>query len=102
MVENLAQHSQLAKEAANETGSKYIDLNRASTDYVNAIGNTNGDKYNLASGDRTHLNPAGEKVFGRMVADLLIRARPDFESFINPNKAMSDKIWSGQFATGSE
>ncbi|KAI9155622.1 O-methyltransferase family 3 [Paramyrothecium foliicola] len=102
VVENLAEHSQLAKEAASETGSKFLELNRASTDYINAIGSANADKYNYASGDRTHLNPGGEKVFGRLVADLLIKARPDVASFINPNKAISDKIAAGQYASGSE
>jgi lysophospholipase L1-like esterase len=102
VVENLSQHAQLAREAANETGTKFLDLNVASTKYINAIGGANADKYNLASGDRTHLNVGGEKVFGRMVADLLIKARPDVEQFITPNKAISDKIAAGQYASGSE
>jgi hypothetical protein len=56
---------------------RYIDLNRASTDYVNAIGQTGADTYNWGENgttgkDRTHLNPWGEVVFARIVSDLLV------------------------------
>lgn len=102
VIENLAEHSQLAKEAANATGTKYLDLNRASTNYINSIGSENADKYNWGPGDRTHLDSGGEKVFGRMVADLLIGAYPDVEGFINPDKAISDKIAAGEYASGSD
>ncbi|KAI9170738.1 LOW QUALITY PROTEIN: Histidine--tRNA ligase [Paramyrothecium foliicola] len=95
VVENLANERQLTIEAANEVGAKYLDLNRASTDYVNAIGEQSWN-YNLEPDDRTHLNDAGRKVFGRMVADLMIKARPDLERYIKPNKALSDKIWAGE------
>lgn len=102
VVENLAEHSAAAITAANNVGIQHLELNRASTDYINAIGQTNADYYNWEAGDRTHLNPAGERVFGRMVADLLVRERPDLETYLVQNQAMSDKIWSGEFATGDE
>lgn len=102
MVENLADHSAAAITAAKNVGIKYIQLNRASTDYINAVGQANADYYNLASGDRTHLNPAGEKVFGRLVADLLVKARSDLKPYLKQNQALSNKIAAGQFATGNE
>lgn len=102
MVENLAEHSAAAIAAAEALGIKSLPLNAASTAYVNAIGSSNADSYNWASGDRTHLNVAGENVFGRMVADLLVAARPDVESFLVQNQALSDKIAAGEFATGDE
>lgn len=102
MVENLAEHSAAAIAAAQSLGIQYLDLNRASTNYVNAIGKTNADYYNLAAGDRTHLNVAGEKVFARQVADLLVEKRSDVKSFLKQNTVMTNKIKAGQFATGDE
>jgi hypothetical protein len=102
VVENLAEHSAAAIAAADNLCIQHLDLNRASTDYVNAIGQANADYYNLAAGDRTHLNEAGEKVFGRIVADLLVQARPDVETYLAQNQALSDKIAAGEFATGDE
>lgn len=71
IVENLANEAAAALAVANEKGALSIDLNRASTDYLNAIGSADAWTYNLASNDRTHLNAAGEVVFGNMVAWLL-------------------------------
>jgi lysophospholipase L1-like esterase len=82
-------------------GARYLDLNRASTDYVNAIGEQSWN-YNLEPSDKTHLNPIGQTIFGRMVADLLIRERPDLQKYIKQNKALSDKIWAGEYASGNE
>lgn len=101
VVENLAEQRTLTIEAADEVGAQYLDLNRASTDYVNAIGEQSWN-YNWGPTDRTHLNPAGTVVFGRMLADLLIQKRPDLEKYIQPNKVLSDKIWAGEYATGDE
>ncbi|KAE8375700.1 SGNH hydrolase-type esterase domain-containing protein [Aspergillus bertholletiae] len=88
--------------AAQAVGIKYLDLNLASTNYVNAIGEENAIKYNLASNDRTHLNTAGEIVFGRMTLDLLLEARKDLRQYFTSNKALSQKIARGEYATGDE
>lgn len=71
MIENLAEHSAAALEVAATEHAASIDLNRKSTDYVNAIGQANADLYNLAtavgaSKDRTHLNEEGSVLFGTM------------------------------------
>lgn len=102
MVQNLEEHRQLAIAAAEDTGVQYLDLNEASTNYVNAIGSDNAGYYDYASGDKTHLNPAGEKVFGRMVVDLLEDAREDLVVYFQEKGALSEKIWAGEFATGDE
>ncbi|KAL6857785.1 hypothetical protein ACO1O0_005228 [Amphichorda felina] len=81
--------------AAAETGSAYLDLNRASTDYVNAIGEGASHEYNYEEGDNTHLNEHGGVVFGRMVADLLLRREECLGQYITPDEELSDKIWSG-------
>ncbi|KAK7409649.1 hypothetical protein QQX98_008164 [Neonectria punicea] len=102
VIQNLEEWRQAAIETAEEVGIKWLDLNVASTDYVNAIGSDNATYYDLSDGDKTHLNTAGETVFARMVVDLLLRKRADLKPFFTPNKALSDKIWAGEFATGDE
>ncbi|EKG14213.1 Lipase GDSL [Macrophomina phaseolina MS6] len=71
IVENLANETAAALAVAEEKDALSIDLNRASTDYLNAIGSANAWTYNLTPDDRTHLNEAGQSVFGNMVAWLL-------------------------------
>lgn len=102
VIQNLENERLRAIAAAEAVGATYLDLNTASTNYINAIGNENGHKYDLASGDSTHLNPAGEIVFGRLVVDLLLEKRTDLVEFFKENNALSDKIKNGEFATGDE
>ncbi|KAI1748425.1 SGNH hydrolase-type esterase domain-containing protein [Xylaria castorea] len=87
-----------AIEAAEATGSTIIDLNAASLAYVDAIGRDASWAYNWGDDrkDMTHLNPWGEAVFGRMVADLIIRAKPDLDRWITPNETLSNAIWNNQ------
>ncbi|KAI0444332.1 SGNH hydrolase-type esterase domain-containing protein [Xylaria telfairii] len=82
--------------AAKATGSPIIDLNAASLAYVDAIGRDAAWAYNWGDDrkDTTHLNPWGEVVFGRMVADLIVRARPDLGRWISPNETLSNAIWN--------
>ncbi|KAL0942013.1 uncharacterized protein CTRU02_204776 [Colletotrichum truncatum] len=86
--------------AAKESGIKWLDLNIASTNYVNAIGQTNAAAYNFAETDRTHLNEAGEAVFGRMTLDLLLKARTDLADYFESNEELSEAIANGEFTTG--
>ncbi|EGY23389.1 hypothetical protein VD0002_g8193 [Verticillium dahliae] len=102
VIENLNEHSAAAIAAAESLGIDYLDLNKASTAYVNAIGKANADLYNLAPGDRTHLNPSGEKVFGRLVVDLLLKKRKDLRHYFEKDVALSKKIAAGEYATGEE
>ncbi|KAK2042653.1 GDSL-like Lipase/Acylhydrolase [Colletotrichum somersetense] len=102
VIQNLETERLRAIAAAEAVGGTYLDLNTASTDYVNAIGSENGHKYDLFSGDATHLNTAGEVVFGRLVADLLLEKREDLSEFIRENKALSNKLKNGEFASGDE
>lgn len=102
VIENLADWAAATIDAAGATGVKYLDLNEASTDYVNAIGADKGSQYDLSKGDSTHLNPSGEKVFGRMTLDLLLEARGDLAEYFEKDEALSKKIADGEFATGYE
>ncbi|KAK7403702.1 hypothetical protein QQX98_010505 [Neonectria punicea] len=92
----------LAIEAAQETDSTFIDLNAASLEYLNQIGAADAQKFNwgengTTGADRTHLNPLGSIVFGRMVADLVEKALPGLQPWINENKTLSYDIWHGIF-----
>lgn len=119
VVDSLHNERLAAIAAVRETGSHFIDLNAASMGYVNALGRDNSQVYNLAEGDRTHLNKRGEKVFGRMVVDLLggrswnqtktksygdgCVAEDGFPKgyltrWFKVDDEMSDRIWSGQLA----
>jgi lysophospholipase L1-like esterase len=96
--DSLANVAEAAKKAAAAVGVTMLDLNAASRKYVQAIGSSNADKYNLAQGDRTHLNEHGTVVFGRMVADLIVGWKPALSAYITPDAALSKKIQQGVYA----
>ncbi|KAF5667235.1 putative acetylesterase [Fusarium heterosporum] len=102
VVQNLKDWAAKTISAAGDVGAEYLELNKASTDYVNSIGEDKSQYYNWGEGDRTHLNPAGEIVFGRMVLDLLLGKQEDFLPYFTSNEALTDKIQKGEFATGAE
>ncbi|KAI0508703.1 SGNH hydrolase-type esterase domain-containing protein [Xylaria bambusicola] len=83
-----------ALHAADVTNSTVVDLNAASLAYVDAIGRDASWEYNYSGDDYTHLNPYGEVVFGRMVADLIVRAKPVLEMWIAPNETLSYALWN--------
>ena len=98
MIENLAEHSAAAITAAGNIGAVYIDLNRVSTDYVNAIGKSNAALYNLSEKDYTHLNTAGGLVFGNMVSVLLNGlGEADIAAGSVPDADIAAAIASGEF-----
>ncbi|KAL5361198.1 esterase [Aspergillus floccosus] len=76
IIENLADQRAATIDAADTVGVGYIDLNRASTDYLNSIGPQDAYTYNLKAGDQTHLNVQGSQVFGAMVAELIRKEFP--------------------------
>lgn len=96
--DSLANVAAAAKTAAANVGVALLDLNAASRKYVQTIGSANADKYNLATGDRTHLNAHGTVVFGNMVADLVVRWKPALSAYIKPDAAIVQKIAQGVYA----
>lgn len=96
-TDGLANERRAAGIAAEETDSPFINLSQASLDYINAIGKTAAWTYNgpNSATDRTHLNLWGEVVFGRFVADLVVRELPYLRRFVTKNETMSDLIWNG-------
>jgi lysophospholipase L1-like esterase len=85
--EDLSEYAAAARHFAADKGLTLIDLNAMSTKLLNTMTQAEADEFNAVghedqraeSGkstiDRTHLNDKGKKVFGRMVADALIRTR---------------------------
>lgn len=99
VVENLANETAIAAKVAKDKSRHYIDLNGASTKYVNAIGQAAADTYNLAADDRTHLNAWGGVVFARIISDLLVAAYPDeFSAVTVANATLSATIKAGKVA----
>ncbi|KAK3292031.1 SGNH hydrolase-type esterase domain-containing protein [Chaetomium fimeti] len=96
--DSLADVSEAAKKAAAAVGAAVLDLNAASRKYVQAIGSSDADRYNLEQGDRTHLNDHGAAVFGRMVADLVVSWDSELSAYITADAALSEKIAQGVYA----
>ncbi|KAH4059329.1 hypothetical protein HBI25_106290 [Parastagonospora nodorum] len=97
VTENLSNETKKTQEVAKGRSLHTIDLNKASTAYVNAIGSAAADKYNLASGDRTHVNEHGGVVFARIVSDLLVAAYPtEFKDVTVANATLSAAIKAGK------
>ncbi|KAI8625586.1 SGNH hydrolase-type esterase domain-containing protein [Xylariaceae sp. FL1651] len=82
--------------AAEATSVTYLDLNQASLNYVDEVGDKAAQVYDLNGNDTTHLNAWGSVVFGRMLADLLIEKINDLEQWILPNETLSNEIKNGQ------
>jgi lysophospholipase L1-like esterase len=95
VVENLANERDATITVAESLGVRWIDLNRASTDYVNAIGPNASWAYNYLPDDRTHLNEWGSVVFGRLVSDLLVEKYEDVAVWTRPNVTLSAKLREG-------
>jgi len=85
VVEDLKEYATATREVGAKNFVTVVDLNSISTSMLNRMTQEEADKFNavgqekerLAVGksttDRTHLNPHGQKTFGRIVADQLVR-----------------------------
>ena len=85
LVQDLKTYSAAARRVGMEEDVTVIDLNAMSTKLLESITQAQADEFNAtghedqraenqkAAVDRTHLNPKGQALFGRMVADTLVR-----------------------------
>ncbi|KAL1792150.1 hypothetical protein ACET3X_009901 [Alternaria dauci] len=85
------------KNAAAESGAAIIDLNAASTKYLNAIGPEKAPTYDLKAGDSTHLNAEGSVVFGNLVAMLIKTEVPGVSKYLKPVKAVKSALEKGVY-----
>jgi lysophospholipase L1-like esterase len=91
LSDTLAPYAEAARHVATEQGVPLVDLYAASTKLLRTLTQQQADRYdaethpdakqeNKQGGkgpDRTHLNPEGQKLFGRMVANELARVCPE-------------------------
>jgi lysophospholipase L1-like esterase len=98
LTQDLGDVVNATREVAVASHIQLIDLNAASRTYVQAIGSTDADLYNLAPTDRTHLNAHGSIVFGRIVADILLESDDTLCRWISRNATLSDEIAQGVYA----
>jgi lysophospholipase L1-like esterase len=87
LVEDLNDYSAAAKRVGMEENVTVIDLNAMSVKLLKAMTQAQADEFNATGHedaraenkksvvDRTHLNPRGQALFGRMVADTLVRTQ---------------------------
>ncbi|KAH6637591.1 SGNH hydrolase-type esterase domain-containing protein [Boeremia exigua] len=97
VTENLADVTAAAKEAAVKSKANIIDLNTASTKYLNSIGADNAATYNLNPTDFTHLNAEGSVVFGNLVAQLIDAEVPALEKYVVPVKKIATALNAGKY-----
>ncbi|KAJ8111711.1 hypothetical protein OPT61_g5755 [Boeremia exigua] len=97
ITENLADVTAATKEAAEKSKAFIIDLNAASTKYLNSIGPDNSATYNLNPTDFTHLNAEGSVVFGTMVAQLIDAEVPELKKYVVPVKKIAAALNAGTY-----
>lgn len=91
LIEDLNDYSAAARRVAKEEKAPLIDLNAMSTAMLVKMTQAQADQFDATGHedqraengkskiDRTHLNPKGQALFGKMVADELIRLRPELK-----------------------
>jgi lysophospholipase L1-like esterase len=94
---NLADVAAATEEAASKSGASIIDLNAASTEYLNAIGAEKAHTYNLIPTDNTHLNAAGSVVFGNLVAMLIREEIPALSKYVKPVASVQKALQTGVY-----
>jgi lysophospholipase L1-like esterase len=87
LVQDLKTYSAAARRVGMEEDVTVVDLNAMSTKLLEGMSQAQADEFNAtghedqraenqkAAVDRTHLNPKGQALFGRMVADTLVRTQ---------------------------
>jgi hypothetical protein len=106
-TESLAVEANATIAVAKSIGAYYIDLNRASTDYVDAIGANNSHTYNLIPTDNTHLNAAGSVLFGNLVSLLIDKSlrrtsELSITKYTYPNATIAKAITAGEYLYPSD
>ncbi|KAL4804165.1 SGNH hydrolase-type esterase domain-containing protein [Aspergillus unguis] len=97
VTDDLANVVELTKQAAEQTGALIADLNAASREYVEAIGEENAHTYNLSEDDNTHLNEEGAVVFAGIVGMLLKDLNQDFDQYISIDADLVAAVEAGEY-----
>jgi lysophospholipase L1-like esterase len=95
VIEDLHDYAESTRQVGLEEHVSVIDLNAISTAMLNHMTQAEADRFDavdqekerLAVGksaiDRTHLNPMGQKTFGRIVAEQLAQKQPELRRYIS-------------------
>ncbi|GKZ30971.1 hypothetical protein AbraIFM66950_010796 [Aspergillus brasiliensis] len=99
VIQDLADQRAATIIAAKNTETSYIDLNKASTDYLDSIGPANAYTFNLKPNDYTHLNAEGSQVFGGMVAFLIDQAFAELkdDGYVEVNVNLLTALEGGEY-----
>jgi hypothetical protein len=104
IIQNLEDQRVATISVAKKLGINYIDLNQASTNYLNAIGLANASTYNLEPSDFTHLNAMGSVVFGNLVSWLITsttRLGKEVRPYTKPDLSIIKAIEKGIYVAPS-
>ena len=101
VIEDLHDYAAATRAVGAQQGVAVIDLNALSTTLLNHLTQAEADQYDAtghedqkaenagpAKLDRTHLNPLGQALFGRIVAEELARKRPELLPDLLPDAAV--------------
>ncbi|GKZ74335.1 hypothetical protein AnigIFM50267_011834 [Aspergillus niger] len=99
VIQDLADQRAATIVAAENTKVSYVDLNKASTDYLDSIGPADAYTYNLKPNDYTHLNVQGSQVFGGMVALLVDQAFAELkdDGYVKVNSDLLTALVVGEY-----
>ena len=95
VVEDLKEYATVARRVGTEENVTVIDLNAMSTKLLDGMTQEEADGFDAVTHpdakaenaatpklDRTHLNAKGQAVFGRMVAESLVKARAELRPYV--------------------
>ncbi|TVY48333.1 putative rhamnogalacturonan acetylesterase [Lachnellula occidentalis] len=99
IIEDLAPQVAATVSVGSKTSTAVLHLNEESTKYLNAVGEEDAYEYNRVEGDYTHLNVAGQTVFGNMVGWLLEKSclGAKVDGFLGLNGTIVEDIEAGVF-----
>lgn len=99
IIQDLANQTVATIKAADNSGSSWVNLNAASTEYLNSIGPTDAYTYNLISTDHTHLNSEGSTVFGNLMADLILGDFVELghQAYVQVSATVTADLLSGKY-----
>ncbi|CRG90953.1 hypothetical protein PISL3812_08001 [Talaromyces islandicus] len=99
IIQDLANQTVATIQAAENSGCSWVNLNAASTEYLNRIGETDAFTYNLIPTDHTHLNSEGSIVFGNLIADLILGdfVELGYQGYVQVSATVTADVLSGKY-----
>jgi hypothetical protein len=94
VIEDLALRAKGTQDVGKYLNAWVMDMNKASTDLLDKIGQKDATLFNLTPTDFTHLNEFGQAVFGNSICILMrkLSTLGTFNSWTVPNKIFTGGI----------